>query len=226
MKKPLVSVVVIAYNEEKFITPTLKSVLDQTYNNVDLIVIDNASSDNTAKIASKYATKVIYEAKKGIAYARNRGISEAKGEIIIKLDADTVIESDCIERIVRRFEKDKNLAALSGPSVFIEGRMFLKRLSYFFYSFVLIFNRLIMGHNSLNGVFYALKANVAKKVKTHDNEKVYQEDMDMSCHMAVYGKCVSDYSLVSKTSYRRFKSDPLHLFKYSFSNVFSVINIF
>ena len=212
MRKPLVSVFIPAYNEEKFITPTLVSVINQTYKNIELIVVNNASTDNTAKIALKYATRVIYEAKKGMAFARNRGIAEAQGKIIIKLDADTLIEENSVERVVRRFENDKKLVALSGPSVFIEGSTLLKKLSYFIYSFVLLFNRLLMGHNSLNGVFYALRADVAKKVKTHDNEKIYQEDMDMSCHMSVYGKCAIDYSLISKTSYRRFRNAPFNFF--------------
>lgn len=224
MKKPLVSVVVPAHNEEKYIIPTLKSVLNQTYKSIELIVIDNASFDNTAKIALRYATRVIYEGKKGMAYARNRGISEAKGKIIIKLDADTIIKSDSVERVVRKFEKDKNLVALSGPSVFIEGGVLSRKLSYLFYASVLFINRLIMMHNSLNGVFYALRADVAKKVKTHDNESIYQEDMDMSCHMAVYGKCAIDYLLVSKTSCRRLKNNPFHFFvKYSVKGVRTIL---
>ena len=216
---PLISIIVIAFNEERYIPFTLQSVLDQTYRNIELIVVNNASTDNTAKIASKYTKKVVYEKHKGMSYARNRGISESKGNIIIKLDADTILEKDMVERVVDRFEREVSLAGLSGLCIYNEGGFLLKKISYCYYIVAILAMRLFMGHDTLNGPFYALRSEFAKKVKTHNDDRLYHEDMDLSCHMAVYGKCVLDYSFVNKTSYRHFKDDPLHIFQYIMKSV-------
>jgi 1,2-diacylglycerol 3-alpha-glucosyltransferase len=100
LEKPLVSIIIPALNEEKYIEKTLKSVRRQTYPKIEVIVVDNGSTDRTGEIAKKYANKVIVEEKRGIGIARNRGAKEAKGDILLFLDADTEIEKDCVEKIV------------------------------------------------------------------------------------------------------------------------------
>jgi len=89
MKYPLVSVIIPAYNAEKFLEEAINSVLNQTYPNMEIIVIDDGSTDNTkSKVLSFKNIRYIYQKHSGIAEARNRGIENAEGEYIAFLDAD------------------------------------------------------------------------------------------------------------------------------------------
>ncbi|HET9503947.1 MAG TPA: glycosyltransferase [Hymenobacter sp.] len=93
MDTPLISVVVPAYNAEKFIAETIESVLSQTYTNWELVVVDDGSVDGTKKIVGKYAEldkriKYVYQANARQGVARNNGIRNSRGELIAFLDAD------------------------------------------------------------------------------------------------------------------------------------------
>jgi glycosyltransferase involved in cell wall biosynthesis len=86
MFQELVSVIVPAYNAEKTIGETLSSVSAQTYRNVEIVVVDDGSVDNTAEIVERYArtdlrVRLIRQANIGVAAARNRGLAEARGRI-------------------------------------------------------------------------------------------------------------------------------------------------
>src|SRR5690349_3602213 len=89
---PKVSVIIPTYNRAQFIARAVDSVLEQTYKDFEIIVIDDGSSDNTQEILKAYEGKIryVYQQNKGISAARNRGIQEAKGEYIAFLDSDDV----------------------------------------------------------------------------------------------------------------------------------------
>ncbi|MDF1655469.1 MAG: glycosyltransferase family A protein [Coxiellaceae bacterium] len=88
--QPLISIIVPAYNAERFITDAINSLLNQTYTNIEIIIIDDESTDNTLAIARSFPNKVrVYsQTNSGPAAARNTGISKAKGELFAFLDAD------------------------------------------------------------------------------------------------------------------------------------------
>jgi len=106
MKK--VSVVIIARNEEEGISRCIKSVLKQNYKNKEIIVVDDASSDRTAKIAKKMKARVITNKKNlGIARSFNVGIKASKGDIIVTLHADAeLIGKNWITRMVKNLKED------------------------------------------------------------------------------------------------------------------------
>ncbi|WP_181833061.1 glycosyltransferase [Bacillus taeanensis] len=115
---PLVSVVVAAYNEEKVISRTIRSVLESTYKNFEVIVVDDGSNDQTAMIVSKNFSNneklhLIRKENGGKSSAINMGIKRAKGDIIIAIDADTLIAPEAISLLVRHFI-DEKVAAVSG----------------------------------------------------------------------------------------------------------------
>lgn len=87
---PLVSVVIPAYNCDRYITTAIDSVLAQTYQNVEIIVVDDGSSDSTPTILRQYGNRIraVRQPNRGVAIARNHGISLAQGEWIAFLDAD------------------------------------------------------------------------------------------------------------------------------------------
>ena len=81
---PLISVIVPAWNEEKYLKTLLPRLIAQDYSNYEIIVIDNNSKDNTAQVASSFGVKVISEKKQGTSYARAKGFEKARGEIIVR----------------------------------------------------------------------------------------------------------------------------------------------
>jgi glycosyltransferase involved in cell wall biosynthesis len=105
----LVSVVIAAFNAERYIEDTCRSVLRQTYPSLELIIVDDGSTDRTSEIVGAVAgadkrVRVIRQRNCGVAAARNRAIAEAGGEFIAPLDADDVWAPAKIERQVRRLQ--------------------------------------------------------------------------------------------------------------------------
>jgi len=107
MDKPLVSVIIPAYNRAHTVAETVDSVRQQTYPNIEVIVIDDGSMDNTQEVLRKYGTRIrnIRQENAGQIAARNRGIQEAQGEIITFLDSDDLWLPTCVERHVRVLQK-------------------------------------------------------------------------------------------------------------------------
>jgi glycosyltransferase involved in cell wall biosynthesis len=100
---PLVSIITIVFNGELHLEQTIKSVLEQTYHNIEYIVIDGGSTDNSVSIIKKYSDKLAYwisEKDKGISDAFNKGISRATGEIVGLINADDWYEPDAVEKVV------------------------------------------------------------------------------------------------------------------------------
>ncbi len=101
---PFVSVVIPAYNEETYLLSCLESIKRQDYAaEYEVIVVDNASNDSTAKIARDWGAKVVYESKRSPACARQKGAEVAKGKIIAFIDADTRAPAHWLSTIVWRF---------------------------------------------------------------------------------------------------------------------------
>jgi glycosyltransferase involved in cell wall biosynthesis len=101
--QPLVSIVTIVYNGEKHIEQTINSVLKQTYPNVEYIIIDGGSKDNTVSIIKKYEHRLAYwisEPDKGISDAFNKGLRQAKGEWIGIINADDWYEPNAVQKVI------------------------------------------------------------------------------------------------------------------------------
>ena len=97
MKYPLVSVIIPVYNSEKYIEQCVDSVLAQTWQNIEVIIIDDGSTDGSSDIVKKYESdrvKIFSQENKGASSARNRGLTEVKGEFIQFLDADDILSSN------------------------------------------------------------------------------------------------------------------------------------
>ena len=115
--QPLISVVIPAYNAEQFLDETLESVLSQTYENWECIIVNDGSTDNTESVAKKWCEKdsrfrLTNKENGGLSSARNWGIKESKAEYIAFLDADDILTSDSLEvRINVLIEQNVDLVA-------------------------------------------------------------------------------------------------------------------
>ena len=108
MDLPLVSVIIPAYNAEQFIARTLSSVIEQTYRNLEVLVVDDGSKDRTVEIVEQFATKdsrinLLRQPNSGVAKARNLAIKNAKGEYIAPVDADDIWHPQKIEKQIEVF---------------------------------------------------------------------------------------------------------------------------
>jgi len=120
-KQPLVSVTIPTYNSEKYLNKTLWHVYSQGYKNIEIIIIDSYSEDKTLEIAKKYEAKIVM-CKGGLLESRIAGAKASKGDYILLLDSDQILENTAIERAVnqmrvydylwfyeRSYNKDKSL---------------------------------------------------------------------------------------------------------------------
>jgi glycosyltransferase involved in cell wall biosynthesis len=102
---PLVSIIITSYNYERFVSESIESALSQTYPNVELIVVDDGSQDNSRQIIAQYQdrAKVIFKKNGGQASAFNTGFKESNGDIIFFLDSDDTLLPTAVEKVVEKF---------------------------------------------------------------------------------------------------------------------------
>lgn len=98
MKPSLVSVVIANYNYGAFIGQAIESALRQTHGAVEVIVVDDGSTDSSAEVAERYPVKFLRQANQGVSAARNHGAIHARGDFIMFLDADDELRADYVAR--------------------------------------------------------------------------------------------------------------------------------
>ncbi len=208
-----ISVIIPAYNEEKYIGKILKSLKSQTTRADEIIVINNNCKDKTVEIAKNHGVRIIKEEKQGLTFARNRGFDAAKFEIIARCDADTEVPNDWIEKIVFNFNKQE-IDVLSGPVIYYDS--FLRFASvipsclYFE-----IIKGLLRGKKHLVGPNMIITKKIWIKVKkfVHLDDSKVHEDLDLSINLnKINAKIGYDHSLVVKTSSRRIIKNPYSFF--------------
>jgi glycosyltransferase involved in cell wall biosynthesis len=100
VRGPLVSIIIPALNEEKYLPRLIKSIKHQTYEDIETIVVDNLSTDETASVAREMGAVVITVAEKNLSLVRNKGAEKARGETLFFIDADSLIENSYVEKLV------------------------------------------------------------------------------------------------------------------------------
>ena len=131
--QPLVSVIMPAYNAERYIGEAIESVLSQTYTNIELIIVEDCSTDGTLDVIRRYEDdRIILErnpVNRGIAFSTNRGIEISGGKYIALLDDDDVATADRIELQANYLEGHGEIDILGGWTEMIDG--YGKHLSYY-----------------------------------------------------------------------------------------------
>ncbi len=202
------SVIIPAFNEEDSIADCLKSLKKQDYpGKIEIIVVDNASTDKTAEIARENGAIVLYEGRKGISAARRKGYEKSTGEILAYTDADSKVPPDWIARLNHIFNSDEHIAAVGGFFMF-DGVGFIINL---------LANKIFLPINNLavkyilspyspflTGSNMALRRDVYEKSGGFDPKIMHAEDIDMAKKAAKFGKVYFDSKLKVKTSFRRY----------------------
>lgn len=112
MKQPIVSVIMPVYNGETYLRQCLDSVVNQTLKEIEIICVDDGSSDRSVEILKEYAAKdervmVLQQANAGAGAARNNGLSKASGKYLSFLDSDDFFETDMLEKAVEKIAADR-----------------------------------------------------------------------------------------------------------------------
>ncbi len=189
---PTVSVVIPAYNEEKSIERCLTSIKNQDYprDKLEVLIIDDGSTDKTRDVINGFKHVQLYKnGHNGKAFALNTGINEARGDIIITMDADTIIESTTIREMVYEFMRDEELAAASG-NITIDWKEKDRPLREKFFikcEFLEYLNAFRLGREyqsilgilyTLSGAFSAFRSKYLKRIQYDD--RTLTEDFDLS----------------------------------------------
>lgn len=141
--RPLVSITTATYNSEKTLTRTIESVLNQTYDHIEYIIVDGLSKDRTLQIAEGYRNKfekrgisykIISESDKGMYDAINKGIQSARGEIIGNINSDDWYETDAVEKVVKKYNKTQfDFMYGNLKIIFPDGRIKIKKAKKMIY---------------------------------------------------------------------------------------------
>ncbi|MDX6307046.1 MAG: hypothetical protein QOI06_92 [Nocardioidaceae bacterium] len=150
------TVVVPAFNEAAFLHRTLESLRSQDFaGEVEIIVVDNNSTDGTGDVARSYGVLTLFEPRPGVCWARQLGSSAASGELVVSTDADTVHPPDWLSRIDEQFRANEECVAVAGPCRFaaapIWARLYPK----------LLFGALHLIFAATGRVLYASATNIA-----------------------------------------------------------------
>lgn len=206
--KSKISIVIPVYNEAESLIECLRAIVNQSVQPYEVIVVDNNSSDSSALVASSFPNvKLIQETKQGVVHARTSGFNAAKGSVIARIDADTIIPVDWVQKIDQIMSND-DIAAVSGSPDYYD---------FLFPSLTNFLDRMARKflEGRLKDRMFLHGSNMA--IRTCAWQKVanglcvcggIHEDLDLAIHLQEAGlTVVYDSTLVAGISVRRLNND-------------------
>lgn len=212
---PLVSVIAVCYNHSKFVEETLNSILSQTYENIELVIIDSNSPDNSVQVIEQWieqnnvdCTFLKQVEPRNVSQNMNQGLHLISGEFFQGISCDDLLVKDKIKYQVNILKSNRNISAVFGDSFLIDeegkekGKFFKNYLKYTFstteeeISFPKILER-----NYLHPVNGLISTEIARKIGRYD-ESLFAEDWDFNIRLTlnakvlVTNKCVAKYRVM------------------------------
>jgi glycosyltransferase involved in cell wall biosynthesis len=181
-----VSVVIPVKDDAMLLRRCLDALAAQRMPPAEVLVVDNASHDDTAGVARSHGARVVFEAVPGIPAAAAAGFDAASGDVVARLDADCVPPPDWVERIARAFERDPELDGLTGTATFEGGPAWLRRpASAAYLGAYLAVVTPALGHVPLFGSNFAVRRSAWREVRdeVHRRDDLMHDDMDLSMHL-------------------------------------------
>ena len=213
--KPLVSILIACYNSEKWLAETLDSALAQTWKDLEIIIVDDGSTDNSLSVAKSFESstvKVIYQKNKGQSAAENKALQEAQGDFIQYLDADDLLSPDKIERQIQLLGDPNSEFVVAGEwsrfYKFPQEALFIPQPLWADFDPI---NWLICAwenHYMMHGAAWLIPQNIAKKAGYWDERLSLINDFDYFSRVLLASKGVK-FCWGAKTYYRSGNSGSL-----------------
>jgi len=205
-----VSGVVPAHNEEDLLPLCLASLRAQDFGEgLEILVVDNASTDRTAEVARGFGVTVVDEPERGYGRALIRGFAEARGEIIACTDADSIVPPDWISRLVAEYDRRPEVVAIGGHIEFTSRNWKCRLLTRFF---IPAFNRIDRSNPDgphLWGANLSVRRRAFLEVGGWNPDFSLQADSELSVRLRRAGRVVLLESLTVHTSSRRWNQSLL-----------------
>ncbi len=176
-----------AFDDAAMLERCLSALATQTRLPDEVIVVDNGSTDGTADVARRHGATVLAEPLRGIFPASAAGFDSATGDLILRLDADSVPPADWVDRVVAAFVEDPSLDLLSGPGTFYGGSRTVHWVAENLYIGGYVwFVGLLLGHPPLFGSNLAFRASAWERLRgsVHRTLREIHDDLDLAIHVA------------------------------------------
>lgn len=189
-----VSIIIPVYNLEKYLVKCIESVINQTYKNLEIIILDDGSNDHSLEICKAFENKdgrvkVFSHPNQGVSYTRNRGIELSTGDYIMFVDGDDYLEVSWVENYIKVIEESNADVVIGGISFLIEADYVIRKKPQVLGEFSDdIWNCICMKENEIFG-YIPNKLYCTEMIKTHnvifDETMFAQEDFDFA--LSAYG---------------------------------------
>lgn len=221
-KSPLtISVVIPAFNEEKYLPQTLESIKKQSVTPLEIIVADNNSTDKTASIAKAAGCRVVPVKEQGNVYAMKSGLDAALGDIIAGVDADTVVSPNWLEIIEETFRNER-IVAVTG-AIDINDQSSFRKIKDYLYLWFLQFNFWV-GLPHLVGFNYAVRRVTYHKIGGINTRYEMSSDVELGLRLKKYGKVILVKKMRVAPSMRRWENNAVKTFvQYARGYIYTVL---
>lgn len=204
-----ISVVVPVRDDARLLERCLEALARQTRVPDEIVVVDNGSSDDSADVAAESGARLVSEPVPGIPRAASAGYDAATGDVIARIDADTVCPPDWVARIERRFAEDPSLDFVTGDATFYDGSAVRDWLGRHFYiGAMYVALTPVLGHAPLFGSNLAMRASAWREIspEVHREATGIHDDLDLSLHVRPWMSVLHDRELLVEISARPFDS--------------------
>ena len=218
MSNVLISFVVPAFNEEALIASclaTIRAEVERTGCRAEIIVVDNGSTDGTRRVVSSIPGVVIVdEPQRGLVQARKAGYLAARGKLIANIDSDTILTEGWLSTAIHEFERNPNLAALSGPFIHYDLPRPAQWMAAAFYGIayiVYLLTRFVFRAGSMmqGGNFVVARSALDAAGGFNSDFRFYGEDTELARRLSKVGAVKFSFALPAFSSGRRFAAEGL-----------------
>lgn len=182
----LVSVVIPVRDDAEMLRSCLEALAAQTRPLDELVIVDNGSSDDSAEVAESAGALVLWEPIAGIPRAASAGYDAASGDLIVRIDADSVCPPDWLARLVERFEAQPGLSVLTGAGRFYGSSRLVHSLGERYYLGGMHWAMTpYLGHPPIFGSNFAMRGSVWEELRgeVHREDRRIHDDLDLSLHI-------------------------------------------
>ncbi len=207
------SFIIPAHNEEAYIGNCLKSIFDATKNkftDFEIIVVNNASTDRTKEVAAAFpGVIVVDEPNKGLTKARQKGLTEAKGDWLAYLDADTRLPEHWLDLLMSVIKRNPKMVSFSGPYRYYDASKIREKILNLLWQISAPITYRLVGYMVLGGNFVAKKEALLSMGGFDTTIKFYGEDTNLARRLHRVGDVIFDMKFFIYSSSRRFKDQGL-----------------